>query len=161
MTDVEIRSAAVTDACGIARVHVRSWQEAYAHLASVDELAALDVGQRAKRWVDIINDDRTKIWTARVESEIVGWIAVGDGRDDDGPRPTEVEGIYVVAEHYGTGVGQHLLNAGIGTAPAYLWMAADNPRARAFYERNGFVPDGAAAMHNIVGTSVEIVRLVR
>ncbi len=27
--------------------------------------------------------------------------------------------------------------------PAYLWVAEDNPRAHAFYRRNGFVADGA------------------
>lgn len=27
--------------------------------------------------------------------------------------------------------------------PAQLWVAEEKPRARRFYERNGFTPDGA------------------
>lgn len=27
--------------------------------------------------------------------------------------------------------------------PAQLWVAESNPRARRFYEKNGFLPDGA------------------
>ena len=45
--------------------------------------------------------------------------------------------IYVLAEHYGSGAGQALLDAAIGGAAASLWILEDNPRARAFYVRNG------------------------
>lgn len=45
---------------------------------------------------------------------------------------------------HGSGLGQALLDTAIGTEPAYLWIMAGNPRAEAFYRRNGFVPDGLA-----------------
>lgn len=160
MNEVEVRRAQADDAPGIANVHVQSWQEAYAHLAPAEALAALNVERRAQRWVDIISEDKTEVWVALAEGKIVGWMSVGHGRDD-GPRPTELEGLYVLASHHGTGIGQRLMESGIGKGPAYLWMAADNPRARTFYERNGFSPDGESATHEIVGTPVEIVRLVR
>ncbi len=44
-----------------------------------------------------------------------------------------------------TGAGQLLLDAAIGAGDAYLWMMDDNPRAEAFYLRNGFVRDGSSA----------------
>jgi ribosomal protein S18 acetylase RimI-like enzyme len=40
-------------------------------------------------------------------------------------------------------VGQALLDATLGTDPAMLWVAKENPRAIAFYRRNGFRFDGA------------------
>ena len=57
--------------------------------------------------------------------------------------------------------GQMLLDAALGDAGAYLWIAEDNPRAFAFYRRNGFVPDGATAVHELAGTPVRILRMVR
>jgi hypothetical protein len=35
-----------------------------------------------------------------------------------------------------------LLNAAIGDAAASLWVLRDNPRARAFYRKHGFVENG-------------------
>ena len=46
LDDVTIRPAAEGDAAGIARVHVRSWQEAYAGIVPEAYLASLDVDQR-------------------------------------------------------------------------------------------------------------------
>ena len=56
---------------------------------------------------------------------------------------------------------QLLLDAAIGNGGAHLWIAEDNPRAFAFYLRNGFVPDGATATHELAGTPVRILRMVR
>jgi len=39
-------------------------------------------------------------------------------------------------------VGQALLDHVLGDSPAMLWVAAQNPRAIAFYRRNGFEFDG-------------------
>ena len=39
-------------------------------------------------------------------------------------------------------LGQRLLDAALGDEPATLRVFRDNARARRFYARNGFVPDG-------------------
>jgi len=57
-------------------------------------------------------------------------------------RDRELYAIYVSAAHYGTGVGQALLDEALGDDPAMLWVAKENPRATAFYLRNGFRFDG-------------------
>jgi ribosomal protein S18 acetylase RimI-like enzyme len=49
----------------------------------------------------------------------------------------------VLAAHHGTGIGQTLLDEVLGSGPAQLWVAKQNPRAIAFYRRNGFAFDGA------------------
>ena len=77
------------------------------------------------------------------------------------PRSLELNGLYRVAEVHGAGVGQALLDAAVGDAPALLWTAADDPRALAFYRRNGFVANGERAENPILETPVEIARLVR
>jgi GNAT superfamily N-acetyltransferase len=70
-------------------------------------------------------------------------------------------GIYVLAGSYGAGAGQQLLDAAVGDAGAYLWIADENPRAFAFYRRNGFAPDGATAVHELAGTPLRVLRMVR
>ena len=156
-----VRAAVLDDAAGIARVHLQAWRESYAHLLPASSLAGLQHGPREARWRGIIAAAASDIWVACTETDIVGWASAGAGRDDDGPRPRELEGIYVLASHYGSGAGQMLLDAAVGDGGAYLWIAEDNPRASAFYRRNGFVPDGATAAHELAGTPVRILRMVR
>jgi len=153
--DAVIRRAQVSDAPDIARVHWDSHQTTYVLPGRVsrDRVEAWTMRIRISSWtanLAIANDvypapegfHRMEIWVAEVDDEVVGWANTSRGRDDDHPRDLELEGLYVLERHHGTGVGQALLDAAIGERPAYLWVLADNPRAQAFYRRNGFEPDG-------------------
>lgn len=158
-----VRTADVQDADAIAAVHVQAWREAYAHLLPAEFLAALDVEARAARWRGIIAEPDVDVLVAVVEGSVVGWASAGPGRGGRGatPRDRELEGIYVLAAQHGTGAGQRLLDAAVGSAPAYLWVAEGNPRAEAFYRRNGFRRDGAAQHEQIGPTGLDAVRMVR
>lgn len=156
-----MRAAVEADAPAIARVHVAAWREAYVRQLPAELLAGLDVERRAAAWETIISEGRTNVRVAEIDGQLIGWASAGAGRDADGPAPIELEGIYVLAAAYGIGLGQRLLDAAIGSSPAYLWVMADNPRAHAFYRRNGFVADGSIETQVIGGVPVEIVRLVR
>ncbi|WP_082013765.1 GNAT family N-acetyltransferase [Microbacterium hominis] len=158
---LRVRSASVDDARSIAEVHVRAWREAYARQLPADLLAGLRVEPRAERWAAIIADDVTNVHVAEIDGRLVGWATASDGRDDDRPALRELEGIYVLAQHHGTGAGQLLLDAAIAAGDAYLWMMDDNPRAEAFYRRNGFVRDGIERDRVMAGHPIHIVRLVR
>lgn len=149
-------------------MHVRGWQQAYAQLLPADRLDALDPadGLRVARWAARLGADDSGAWVAEADGEIVGWATTGDGSraahaGDAAPRPLELEGIYILDSWYGTGVGQALLDAAIGNRPAFLWVAADNPRAQAFYRRNGFALDGAEDEYPMLDTPVRIARMVR
>ena len=155
-----VRPADVQDADAIAAVHVRAWQEAYAHLLPADFLAARDVDARAQRWRAIVTDPTVDVLVACVDGRVVGWASAGPGRGD-APRDRELEGIYVLATHHGSGAGQALLDAAVGTDPAFLWVADGNPRAEAFYRRNGFARDGAVKHEPIGPTGIDAVRMVR
>ncbi|WP_295818154.1 GNAT family N-acetyltransferase [uncultured Microbacterium sp.] len=158
---VRVRPASVDDARGVAEVHVQAWREAYVRQLPATVLAGLRVEPRIERWASIIEDDVTDVFVAEVDGRIVGWATAGDGRDDDRPTSRELEGIYVLAAHHGTGAGQLLLDAAIGAGDAYLWMMDDNPRAEAFYLRNGFVRDAIERDQLFAGHPIHIVRLVR
>lgn len=159
--DLSGRAALGEDAARIAQVHIQAWRESYAHLLPAETLAGLEQAPRERRWRELIDAATPDVWVACDGADIVGWASASAGRDDDRPRPLELEGIYVLASHYGSGAGQLLLNAAVGQSGAYLWIAEDNPRAFAFYRRNGFAPDGATATAELAGVPVQIMRMVR
>ncbi|WP_414172270.1 MFS transporter [Clavibacter tessellarius] len=59
------------------------------------------------------------------------------------------------------GRGPGLVRRGRRRLPAYLWAADDNPRAEAFYRRNGFVRDGGVERQVYQGAEMVTVRMVR
>ena len=67
----------------------------------------------------------------------------------------------MIADFHGTGAGQRLLDAAIGDAPAFLFVADRNPRAVRFYERNGFEFDGASESYPLIRTPIVSLRMVR
>ncbi|KQS10173.1 acetyltransferase [Curtobacterium sp. Leaf183] len=156
-----VRKARDGDALGIARVHVQAWKETYAHLLPAAYLNARSVDAYADRWRAIIDDAVTDVLVAEQDGAVVGWASAGPGRESDAPRTRELEGIYVLASTYGSGLGQALLDRAVSEAPAFLWIAEHNPRAEAFYRRNGFVRDGTAKREHLGPHTLEAVRMVR
>jgi GNAT superfamily N-acetyltransferase len=77
-------------------------------------------------------------------------------------RDRELWSLYVLASEYGSGLAHELLTAVLpDEVPAELWVFEANPRARAFYGKHGFAPDGARhAFGPELGNQPEI-RLVR
>lgn len=160
-TPTSVRTAVGTDAPGIAAVHVQAWREAYAHLLPAAFLASLDPVARTMRWSRIIADPSVTVCVAEHEGVVVGWATAGPGRDAEPVRDRELEGIYVLASEHGTGTGQALLDAAVGDAPAFLWVADDNPRAQAFYRRNGFRRDGVTKAQRLGDEELLAARMVR
>ena len=160
---VGVRPATPDDAPGIARVHIAAWHETYTRLLPPGAFDGLDddLAPRTRRWRGIIEDDVTEVFVAERDGVIVGWASTGAGRQADAPRSLELEGIYVLEGEYGTGTGQSLLDLAVGDRPAYLWVATGNPRAQAFYRRNGFADDGARDEHLLMGHPLEAARYVR
>ena len=158
---LSVRSATTSDAEAIAQVHVRAWQQTYSHLVPAERLDALDPADRVERWRSILAGADESAWVAEVGGAVVGWATTSTRDPERHPRALELNGLYVLAAAHGTGVGQSLLDAAVADAPAFLWSAADNPRAQAFYRRNGFVADGERDEHPILDTPVQIARFVR
>ncbi|WP_062516667.1 GNAT family N-acetyltransferase [Demequina gelatinilytica] len=169
---ITVRSATRADAPAIARVHLVSHREAYVEpgLVSGDLVEGWTLADRTIRWATNLavaegalapadGLPRMAIHVAEVAGRVVGWASTSAGRDLEPPRGIELEGLYALAEVHGTGVGQALLDAAIGDRPAYLWALETNPRAHAFYRRNGFELDGLKKPGG--RWPVALVRLVR
>jgi ribosomal protein S18 acetylase RimI-like enzyme len=156
-----LRPAVVQDAPALGAMHVAAWREAYPHILSEESFAIATVESRALRWRSILVDSNSATTVAELDGEIVGFASSGPSRDGNPPRPLELFSIYVLARGYGSGIGQDLLDAAIGSVPAMLWVAEVNPRAQAFYRRNGFDFDGAAKVEPFFADSVSELRMVR
>ncbi|WP_168626173.1 GNAT family N-acetyltransferase [Cryobacterium sp. BB307] len=158
-----IRPARAEDADRMGVVIVQSWHETYAHLLPAETLASLDPAERADMWRRAI-ERRGGVGgpvVAEVDGVVVGLAGAGTPLDEDPPVPLQLYVIYLLAAHHGSGAGQGLLDAAIGTEPALVWVAEDNPRAIAFYERNGFVRDGTSDELSIGDGSIHEIRMVR
>lgn len=157
-----LRRAVLADADACARVHHASWVDTYSALLPAAHWDSDTVERRAEAWRHWLGNG-ADVTVAEVGGCVVGLAIAGPGRQvGDYPpvRDAEVHSLYVDADQHGTGVGQELLDAVVAPgAPAQLWVAELNPRARRFYERNGFRPDGARSVE--VGAGLAQVRLVR
>lgn len=139
-----VRPANVTDAPAIGATHWASHRETYAGLLSPAFFAGRDEARYVSNWARALERaDRPAPVVAEVAGDVVGFAEAGPSRDEPPVRPLELTTLYVRAAWHGTGLGQRLLDAVLGDRPASLWVAEENPRARRFYERNGFVLDGA------------------
>ncbi len=155
-----VRAAVPQDVEVIAACHIACWREAYTHLLSPEFLAALDPVARARRWASFLHDTSRPTWIAELGGSVVGFSGTCSSRDEPPVRDVELRCLYLRQRHHGSGLGQELLEAALADRPASLWVAEENPRARAFYERNRFVPDGGRAALEEMQGIVEI-RLVR
>ncbi len=161
---VEVRAARAGDALAIAQVHVAAWRAAYAGMLPDHVLAALSVERRAEQWTTRIDEGRSQVWVA-ASPEVRGFVSAGDSRDADSPGAGEVYGLYVAPEFWGRGLGQRLFSASSEwLAQRYergqLWVLVGNDRARRFYCRQGWQPDGAEKREQRGDVTLHVVRFV-
>jgi GNAT superfamily N-acetyltransferase len=142
MADLTVRPAALEDAEGFVSAYEESWDAALADLAGrrLDELSPYEERLGAFR----------RTFRAELPEGAGAWVAEGGGRivgvaTRAGP---ELRALYVVPEAWGTGAAQALTEAVIaavranGHKEAVLWVVEENPRARRFYEREGWEATG-------------------
>ena len=168
-TEIHIRPAGPSDAGAIARVHVASWQEAYAGIVPMDYLTALDPVERQQRWTAQLTQgpvEGVRTWVADNGTGIVGFACVGPARDEDAARnQEEIYAMYLDPGYWGKGVARDLMRTVLSDVPAgtplSLWVLADAERARHFYRRHGFTPDGSERLEALGGANLLEVRLRR
>ncbi len=178
---VVIRSGSVADAAQIAAVQRAGWLAAYEGIIAaeiIDRVTAPDEGARVRQsfrtrpWQRVlvaVAGDRDH--PGRDASPIVGYASFGPETDVLGapwPHPLTADGqegrvaelyaLYVRPAWWSTGTGRALMErvlartSGAAYRSITLWVLRDNQRARRFYERAGFEPDGAAnVLHGLGG----------
>ena len=151
---MEIRRASVSDAAEIAAVHVRTWQAAYQDVFGAERLASIDTPLRVAGWARALEEGEP-IFVADEGGRVVGFVSL---------RACELRAIYALPEKWGSSAGPALMRAAVEQlrhdecAEAFLWVLEDNPRARRFYEREGWDLDGARKEDEFLGVRVAEVR---
>lgn len=167
---VVIRSASPADAVQIAAVMRDSWFAGYDGIiapAIIDRATAPDGGARIRQSFRIRPWQRMIAAVARGPApagatRIVGYASFGPERDVlEMPWPypltpagsageiAELYALYVHPAWWSTGTGRALMDQVLakvraaGYASITLWVLEANARARRFYQRAGFAPDGA------------------
>lgn len=162
-SEIFIRPVRNTDAESLGRVHVQCWHETYDHLISEAALQKLSPKRLADLWSQWASlGEEYRQAAALKDGEIIGFASSGPARDEGAPTERQIYTLYLLKEFHGTGTGQQLFDAITDSGEAlYLWVAEDNPRARAFYKRNGLEPNGNAHTEPILGETVDEIMLVR
>ncbi len=180
---VVIRSASAADAAQIAAVMRDSWFAGYDGIiapAIIDRATAPDGGARIRQSFRIRPWQRMIAAVARGPApagatRIVGYASFGPERDVlDMPWPypltpagsageiAELYALYVHPAWWSTGTGRALMDQVLakvraaGYAYITLWVLEANARARRFYQRAGFAPDGARHVLDDLGGITEI-----
>jgi ribosomal protein S18 acetylase RimI-like enzyme len=147
------RAKTIGDADAMARVHCASFAAAYGR--------ERDPERTQESWRAAIGDPDILQFAAVDDEEIVGVLSVGPARDGTGNGELMV--IYVHPNWWGTSAGQLLIERAHDVLAerfeeAVLAVLADNPRARRFYERNGWQLEEIRVEPHFGGTPTEIAR---
>jgi len=153
-SDFIVRDAVLADTDQIGKVHVETWQIAYADLVPKESLENLDPAQRAAQWVRNIEALETKpaefpaqVLVALKENQVIGFLYYRPSRDEGAYPPVlEIITLYVLPEFWGTGAADKLMQMALDNiatnTPITLWVLKNNNRAISFYQRYGFIFDG-------------------
>ncbi|MFF3445598.1 GNAT family N-acetyltransferase [Streptomyces sp. NPDC002667] len=165
-----VREMTLADCARVAEIRVRGWQSAYEGLIPQTYLDGLSVTADAERRRRRLEEGDGSVvnLVAERDGSVAGWACHGPHRDGE-VRAGDVElyAIYVHPDLLGRGVGQALLResvrrcAAAGHERMLLWVLEENTRARRFYERAGFRPDGAEEPFEADGVAVPEVRYTR
>ncbi|MFK4834914.1 GNAT family N-acetyltransferase [Microbacterium sp. ZW T2_14] len=160
-----VRVPELSEAAEIADLHVVTWRETYTHLLPDGFFDEEYVQGRHRLWRRLLENPREE-WCLRVaeqDGRIIGLATSGPSTATEGQetaRERQLYMLYVLAAEHGAGVGQALFDEVVGDEPAQLWVAKENPRAIAFYRRNGFAFDGVEEAYPGVPALVD-ARMVR
>lgn len=163
-TKWQVRDATLKDVQAIAEIHVAAWRAAYAGIVPAEVIEALTVEKRAAMWRERIEKSGEILLVAVADEKVMGWASAGASRDEDRVGQGEVYALYIAPTHWRSGCGARLMRAveqrlgAAGFCMAILWVLTENSRARAFYERVGYRPDGATKDAQLYGTRLPHVR---
>lgn len=149
---MKVRKAEISDALGIAKVHVDTWRSAYTGKISDEYLESLDFKSRELQWKERLENQKAKQFFYVTEDELIGIIGFAVGGLEQfepnlaDPMTSKYEGellaIYVLEDYQRKGIGTHLVLKVIknlldhGINSMLVWVLKKS-KYRTFYEKLG------------------------
>lgn len=143
VNQLNIRNATLTDAKGIAKVHVDSWKTTYKNIIPNDFLQKLSYEQRTNSWIKNISEENNYVFVAENDQkEIVGFADCGKRESNHIEHSGDLTSIYILKEYQGQGIGKQLMHQlfiqfeKLGYNRVFVEVLEDN-NTRYFYEYYG------------------------
>lgn len=140
---MKIRKAVLSDAAGIAKVHVDSWKSTYKNIIPDAYLKKLSYEQRTELWKRNITKEGNYVFIGENhQGEIIGFADCGRRETNNVPNSGDLTSIYLLEEYQGYGIGRQLLKQlflqfkELEVDQVFVEVLEDN-RTRYFYEYYG------------------------
>lgn len=149
MENILLRKVTLDDIDQLQKIGRQTFFETFAESNSEENMKEyLDNGFSAEKLHSELTNTNSEFYFALEEDTVIGYLKLNFGESqtelkDD--KALEIERIYVLKEFHGKKVGQLLYDKAIQVATEtkadYVWLGVweENPRAIAFYKKNGFV----------------------
>ena len=146
----------------ISKIYEESWKYAYKGIIPQHYLDSIPEG----RWAPNIDNPLWKTLVCIDNGKIVGTSSFCKSRFEQFRDCGEIISIYLLPEYMGKGCGKVLMESVIsemkkqGYENIFLWVLAENIRARHFYEQFGFLQADDFLEDNIGGKDLREVRYI-
>jgi ribosomal protein S18 acetylase RimI-like enzyme len=138
-----IRKAKLSDAQGIAKVHVDCWRTTYKNIIPNEFLDNLSYDQRTDIWIKNISNEQNYVFVAENdEGHIIGFADGGKRETNTIDQSGDLTSIYILQEYQGLGIGKKLVQQlfskldKLGYKTIFVEVLEDN-KSRFFYESLG------------------------
>ena len=162
--NITIRLATPADALDMAEIHARSWEAAYKDIIPAAYIKEKNAGRPAL-WKRILTDDNTSRYVIEADGKTIGFVCIDSPQDDDlDDTFYELHAIYLHPDVYRQGIGSQAIDFAFEKARAFgktamtVWVLAENTNSIKFYEKCGFVADGATKILEC-GKPLQAVRM--
>jgi len=150
---ISYRTATVRDAEALSALGIATFTDTFGHLYKAGDLAIFLQNHAPDGWARELADPAFAVRVAELDGRMVGFAKLGPPHLPFEPRgeAAELRQLYVLEEMKGQGVAHALIEWVIDRARdrradhLYLSVFTDNHRARRFYEKYGFEPEGTYA----------------
>lgn len=150
---IDFRAATPADAERLAELGTHTFIDTFGHLYEPTDLESFLQNHSPENWNKELNDPAFEVRVAESDGRLVGYAKLGPPHLPFEPRgeAAELRQLYVLEEVKGQGIAQALMDWVIDRARdrradhLYLSVFTENHRAKRFYEKYGFEPEGTYA----------------
>jgi len=161
--DINIRKALPKDAFEYAANHIACWQAAYKGIMTDKYLNNMNVEQMTESNRRILSEPGIYMfYYVEHNKKMIGRLVICKSRDEDKADAGEIAALYLLDTFWGKGYGRQMMDFSLaelkrmGHNEVLLWVLEANSRGKQFYEKCGFVFDGAEKEINIDKPLIEM-----